>query len=210
MSSGAVAGRARRELLVALCPPAPIVVDVGADHGHVARALGAIATEKAPGRVGRRDVPWVVADGLRPFRRVDVAIIAGMGAATIAGILERGPRPGVAAVLHAQDDPPGLRVWLAANGFRIDAERLVVEGAGFAEVIRAVPGTEVATGYALLFGPRLLEGDDPLLGPHLRGERDRYRELARITIDRAPAKHLEFAARAAFLEAEMTERGLPA
>ena len=102
------AGKPRRDLLVRMTPPGDVVVDVGADHGHVAEALGAIATERMPNRAGRTDVPWVICDGLAAFRRVDVAVIAGMGARTIAGILTRGPTPEV-AVLHAQDDPPFLR-----------------------------------------------------------------------------------------------------
>jgi tRNA (adenine22-N1)-methyltransferase len=193
-----------------MCPPGEVVIDVGADHGHVAHALGAIATERAPGRIGRSDVRWVVADGLLPFRRVDVAVIAGMGAATIAGILARGPRPTVAAVLHAQDDPPALRLWLAQHGFRIEAEGLAVEGTGFAEVIRTVPGTETATGHRLWFGPRLVEGDDPLLGAHLRTALDHHRGLMRITAGKAPDRHAELAARAAFLEATLAHRGLVA
>jgi tRNA A22 N-methylase len=135
--------------------PSPII-DVGADHGHVAAALGSIATERDPRRIGRQDVTWVVADGLRPFRRVGTAIIAGMGANTIIGILSAGPSPEV-AVLHAQDDPPTLRRWLAANGWRLDVELPVREGRGFAIVIRARPGVETASGLHLHHGPRLLE-----------------------------------------------------
>ena len=155
-------GRPRRALLVSMCPDAELIIDVGADHGHVARAVGAIATERAPNRTGRSDVPWVVADGLRPFRHVPCAIIAGMGAETIAGILQAGPRPDV-AVVHAQDDPPRLRRLLASDGWHIEAEGLAPEAGRFAEVLRIRPGTETATGLWLDFGPRLLEGGDPLL-----------------------------------------------
>jgi tRNA A22 N-methylase len=150
-----------------------VVVDVGADHGHVAHALGAIATEAAENRIGRRDVPWVVGDGLTPFDRVDVAVVAGMGWRTIARILDAGPRPTRAAILHAQDDPPSLRIWLADHGWRIDAEALAPEAGRFAEVVRAVPGVETATGHTLAFGPVLLAGDDPHLAAHL-AELGRY------------------------------------
>src|SRR5690606_9372760 len=141
-------GPARREALARLVPPAPLIVDVGADHGHVAHRVGAVATERRPHRAGRGDVPWVVADGLAPFRHVPVAVIAGMGAQTIEGILTRGPRPDV-LVAHAADDPPRLRAWLAAHGWRIDAEALAPEGNRWAEVLRAVPGVEPATGFTL-------------------------------------------------------------
>lgn len=196
------AGRDRREALAALCPRGGLIVDVGADHGHVAHAVGAVATERAPNRIGRRDVPWIVADGLAPFSRVDVAIIAGMGAHTIAGILARGPRPELAVVVHAQDDPPALRLWLAANGWRIDAERLAREAGRFAEVIRAVPGDEPATGLKLAFGPRLLDDGDPLLDEHLAELEQYYAELAARTAAaggaRASDAHAGFVARAAF------------
>jgi tRNA A22 N-methylase len=199
-------GRPRHDLLVAMCPPGRIRVDVGADHGYVARALGAFATERAPHRIASRpgsgEQGWIVADGLRPFRHVDVAIIAGMGAHTIARILEAGPRPG-AAVLHAQDDPVMLRLWLAGHGWRIEEERLAREAGRFAEVMRVVPGDETATGYELAFGPRLLQSDDPLLLEHLTELREWNRALAERTALSAPDKSLEFSRRAQFLEERM-------
>jgi tRNA A22 N-methylase len=200
-------GLPRRELLVAMCPPGRVRVDVGADHGYVARALGAFATERAPHRIAGRDpLPWIVADGLKPFRHVDVAIIAGMGANTIARILQAGPRPG-AAVLHAQDDPVALRLWLADHGWRIEEERLAREAGRFAEVIRVSPGQETATGYPLCFGPLLLRGEDPLLQEHLTELWRWHRGLAERTAVSAPDKSLEFAARARFLEDQHQARG---
>jgi tRNA (adenine22-N1)-methyltransferase len=185
-----------------------VIVDVGADHGHVAHEVGAIATEAAPGRMGRRDLPWVVADGLTPFRNVDIAIVAGMGARTIARILAAGPRPSRAVVAHAQDDPPALRVWLAANGWRIDAEVLAPEAGRFAEVVRAVPGVEPATGLHLAFGPRLLAGDDPHLGAHLRHLRDHHLRLAEAMAPSDPERAAEERAKAAFLWDTMAGRTL--
>lgn len=199
-------GAARRAAILGLCPRGGVMVDVGADHGHVAAALGAVATERQLRRIGRRDVPWVVADGLRPFRRVDLAVIAGMGARTIAGILEAGPRPAV-AVLHAQDDPPVLRRWLAAHGWRIDAEALAPEAGRFAEVIRAVPGEEDAQGPWLDFGPRLLAGSDPYLRDHLLELWTWYDGLARSTADRAPERSARFRAQADFLRDRLADRG---
>jgi tRNA (adenine22-N1)-methyltransferase len=189
----------RRALIVAMCPEGRPVIDVGADHGHVARALGAIATEREARRIGRRDVRWVVADGLRPFRHVPVAVITGMGALTIAKILEAGPRPD-ALVAHAPDDPGTLRRWLAGHGWRIDAEGLAREGPRFAEVIRAVPGEESATDLALEFGPRLLERGHPLLRPHLERTARFWRAIATATATAAPGKHAEAARRVAVLE----------
>lgn len=198
-------GRDRRERLVELCPPARVVVDVGADHGHVAHALRAVATERDPRRIGRRDVPWVVADGLLPFREVDVAVVAGMGWRTLAGILERGPRPRVAVVVHAQDDPPALRRWLASHGWRIDAERLAREAGRFAEVIRAVPGEEPARGLVLEYGPRLRADGDPLLAEHLAELHAWLADLACETAATAAERSADLARRAAYVTAWAAE-----
>ncbi|HHO52798.1 MAG TPA: hypothetical protein ENK18_18465 [Deltaproteobacteria bacterium] len=198
-------GRARRRVIASLCPEAEVIVDVGADHGHVARMVGGIATERQPHRAGRPDVPWVIADGLRPFSRVDVAIIAGMGARTIASILEAGPTPPI-VVLHAPDDPVTLRRWLAASGWRIDAEALAPEAGRFAEVIRATRGHEPATGPTLDFGPRLLRSDDPWLQDHLAQLLGYHQRLAEATAGRASALHDVATLRASFLAAQLASR----
>ncbi|MBK9645636.1 MAG: tRNA (adenine(22)-N(1))-methyltransferase TrmK [Deltaproteobacteria bacterium] len=177
--SGAATGRPRRELIVRLAQealaqlgPDPVVVDVGCDHGHVAAALGAIGVERRRQRLPRReDVTLVVADGLTPFRRVDLAVITGMGAETILSVLDAGPRPAV-AVLHAPERAWALRQGLAARGYRIDAEGLAPEARGYAEVMRVSTGEETATGLGLAFGPKLL--DDPLLLEHVAHERARW------------------------------------
>lgn len=182
------------------------IVDVGADHGKVAALLGAIATERRPHRRSDADVRWVVADGLAPFRAVGVAVIAGMGWRTIASILG-GPTPVSAAVLHADDDPPSLRGWLASHGWRIDAEALCDPasrpraGAPLAEVVRAVPGIEASTGLELHYGPRLLASGDPRLPAHLARARRRWEEVARRTAGSAPDVHAEALRHVAFLAA---------
>ncbi len=204
-------GRARREAILNLVPePRGLVVDVGADHGHVAAAASAVATERMPGRMGRSDVPWVVADGLAPFRTVDVAIIAGMGAVTISGILERGPRPRV-LIAHAQDDPPALRKYLAAHGWRIDAEALAPEANRWAEVIVASAGQEPSSGLWLEWGPRLLEeGLDPHLEPHLRHHVAYWQSIALATAQRDEAKHRHALARRDFLAERLAQHFTPA
>ena len=195
--------RDRRAAIVALAQavarPGDLVLDVGADHGHVAHALRAVATERAPGRSGRGDVPWVLADGLRGLRRADVAVIAGMGARTIAGILERGPAPRH-AVLHAPDDPQGLRLWLGDHGFRIDDEDLAREGPRYAEVIRVVPGEEPHRGDRLALGPVLCRRGHPLLVPHLERLRRRLSDLAAATEGRRAHMHASCVARIAAID----------
>jgi len=197
-------GKPRRQLLVELVPDVAagsVVVDVGADHGHVAHALGAIATERAPGiPAAHPELPWVLADGLAPFRHVDVAVIAGMGARTIAGILQRGPRPRQAVVVHAQDDPPQLRQWLAAHGWRIDREGLAPEAGRFAEVIRAVPGREPSAGEELALGPWLLAHRPAYTREHLEQLLGHWRAIAQATRGRAPERHAQVMRRVTHIE----------
>ena len=196
----------RRALIAEMCPRGGFIVDVGADHGHVAHAVGAVAVEKHPRRMGRSDVPWVVADGLSCFRGVDVAIIAGMGALTIAGILERGPAP-AEAIVHAPDDPPTLRLLLDQLGWQIVNERLAPEARRFAEVLHIRHGRNEATGLPLELGPVLLDGPDPLLQPHLTHLRSWYRGLADATRGRDLEKHQWADERAHFVSEVMRRRG---
>jgi len=140
------------------------VVDVGADHGRLAALVNGIATERMPHRRLPGATPtWVIADGLRPFRRVDVALIAGMGAHRIASILSASPQPTVAVVVQPNDKPPTMRRWLADNSYRIDAEGIAKERGRIYEIIRAIPGTETSSGLTLDYGPAMLDHGHPLL-----------------------------------------------
>ncbi len=167
-------------LLVSLVPPGGTVVDVGCDHGHVAHALRAVGVERAPRRLPARPGRYLVANGLAPFRAVDTAVIAGMGPATLLGIVDRGPQPRV-LVAHCPDGMDRVRQGLADRGWRIDAEGLAREGDRISEVLRAVPGREPHTGHRLRFGP-LLECD-PLVEELAAHHLARWRQVA----ERAPA-----------------------
>lgn len=179
-------GRARLEAIVELATPhvTGVVVDVGCDHGHTARALSdlgsaelVIASERRHNRLPRRsDLPLLVTNGLAGLRRVDLAIITGMGPHTILGVLDAGPKPAV-AVVHSPDRTDSLRRGLAADGWCIDAEKLAPEGRGYAEVIRVVRGQEPHTGLNLEFGPLL--SDDPLLQPHIAHVLRHWKRIAR-------------------------------
>jgi len=197
----------RRRALNELAQPYAhgVVVDVGCDHGHVAAALGAIGSERLSNRLPRRgDVQLVVADGIAPFRRVDLAVIAGMGPEKILTILARGPRPSV-AVVHSPQHAVSLRVGLAASGWRIDAERLAPENDRYASVMRILPGEETATGHTLRFGPRLLEQGDPHLLNHARQLRGWWGSLA-DTIPAGVPKRAEADAWVTWLDALLAER----
>lgn len=185
------AGRPRRDVLVHFAQQGPEPrVDVGADHGWVAEALGCIATERRPHRRARPYGVWVVCDGLDAFGPMGTAVIAGMGANTIARIISRAP-PVQRYVLHAQDDPPSLRRWLAEHGFRIVDEGLAPEAKRFAEVVVAVPGEEPTTGLELAFGPVLQRGLDPLSHAHFTQLHGYYSGLADKTVPH-PQAHARF------------------
>lgn len=199
----------RLEALRALIPPGHAVVDVGADHGILSRSIeNAVSTEVSPSQARAPGLTWVVAEGLRPFRAVECAVIAGMGAKTIAKILEEGPRPAI-LVLHAQDDPPALRAYLAGAGWRIEAESLAPEAGKYAELLRAVPGVESSSGLWLHFGPRLLTEGHPLLRAHLEITLARHRALLQAMQGRNPAREAIFEARVAFLSARLAEPSPP-
>ncbi|MEE2752256.1 MAG: tRNA (adenine(22)-N(1))-methyltransferase TrmK [Myxococcota bacterium] len=155
---------ARLQTICEMVPRGAIIVDVGTDHGHVARRRGAVGSEREFHRLpSRTDIPRVVADGLRGFRSVDVAIITGMGPRPILKILSAGPFP-TQAVVHAPQGSHVLRRGLAEQGWRIEEERLAPENDAFAEVIRIRRGTETHSGHTLEFGPFLPH--DPLCRPH--------------------------------------------
>ena len=161
-------------------------VDVGCDHGFVARALDAVASERMPERLPAAPRERVVGDGLAPYRDVDVAIVCGMGPEKVRHVLRSGARPRV-AVVHSPQGAADLRRGLKADGWRIDAERLAPEGRGYAEVMRVVRGHEAATGLQLAFGPRLLEHGDPHLEAHARQLLAFWSRLAATVPPHAPA-----------------------
>ena len=196
----------RLEVIASLVPDGVFCIDVGADHGHVAQRVGAVATERRPHRAGRKDVSWVIADGLQPFRSVEFATICGMGARTIHRILREGPQPTLGAVVHAQDDPPLLRSLLCEAGWRIDAEALAPEAGRYAEVVRVVPGVEPTSGLERYFGPKLLKGDDPYLIPHLRQVCGYWASIAERTATSAPDVHAAASARVDFLQRQLALR----
>lgn len=157
----------RHEVLIRLAQGAPRpLVDVGADHGYVARALDGIASERFEHRI-QGPGAWVVSDGLTAYGPLGTAIVAGMGARRILSILDDGP-PIQRVVLHAQDDPPRLRRGLAERGWRIVDEGLAPEARRYAEVVVAEPGDETATGLVLDYGPHLIHGSDPYREAHFR------------------------------------------
>ena len=125
---------------------APLVADVGCDHGYltayllrqrpdltaVASDVSALSLRKAqllldPGLYGSR-VSFRVADGLSALadgEKPDCIVMAGMGGRLILGMLRDGRArlPGAALVLQANTDLPLLRAGLAELGAAVLMER---------------------------------------------------------------------------------------
>lgn len=184
-ASGRLAG------LAELVPPGSRVADVGSDHGRLPRLLVAtrrarscVATERNAARLARLaaalgglEVELRSGDGLGPLRaddRLDVVVIAGLGARSIRRILERGAPEELGSprlVLAAQSPPGGLRAWLVSRGFSLTDGRLVRERGRFYELIAAEhrphaarPVHDRLDDEALMaVGPELLARREPLL-----------------------------------------------
>ena len=176
-----------------MVPRGSVVADIGTDHGLLphrllasGRAVRCIASEPHASRLSkvRRFEPGEpregtlslrVGDGLtvlEPEDGVDVVVIAGLGGAAIARILDQPVRRELALrrlVLQPQTDPVVVRAWLVAHGFRHVEERIVLDRRRFYVLIAAEPGNERLTHPALAAedlleaGPRLVRSKDTLV-----------------------------------------------
>lgn len=183
----------RKDAIIALVPQCARGAEIGADHGQISAGILQAGRCKqmlvcdisaASLRKARRlfaslgweeQAAFAEADGLEAIETpVDAIVIAGMGAKTMTGILERGlDRIGDAAlVLQANPGPEDLRAWLCAHGFRIEAETLVYDEGRYYIALRAVKGAEPLTERQTLLGPRLLENRTPLFESYLQHKLD--------------------------------------
>lgn len=166
----------RLSLIIAMAPKGLRTVDVGCDHGHVAAALGAVGSERELHRHSpRRDIPRVVADGLRGHTQVELAILTGMGPRLILGILDRGPAP-IQAIVHSPQHSHALRVGLAERGWVVTAEGVAPENGRLAEVLLIEKGEPEGFSFELAFGRALL--NHPLGLGHAQQLREDWGRLA--------------------------------
>ena len=98
-------------------------------------------------------------------RRVDVAVIAGMGGETIASIIQnaQGHLDGARLLLQPNVAAPQLRAALNRCGWRISREALARDGRRIYPIIEAVEGSQVLNEVELEVGPVLLRERPPLL-----------------------------------------------
>jgi tRNA (adenine22-N1)-methyltransferase len=165
------------------------VADIGTDHGYVpvylvrsGKAECAIAADISRGslakakelvsRYGLEDKIMIrLGDGLTVLKpgEADVVILAGIGGALTAGLLEtgRGILDSVdRVILQPMNAQELVRQWLPKSGFAISDERLVKEKGRIYQVIMAVHGngaTAVDDPFYFEVGRKLIENKDPLL-----------------------------------------------
>jgi len=162
-----------------LVPEGSIAADVGAGHGQLAahllrsgRCPRVVTIDLSPSEPAER-----LGDGLAalmPEDGVDTVIVAGLGGATIAGIVARRPL-GVSPrrwILQPQTEAAHLRARLLEASLGLVAERLVEDAGRFYPILVASPEAK-----ARLIVPSGLDEEDVLeAGPCLL--RDRPPELA--------------------------------
>lgn len=174
--------------VAAFVPQGARIADIGSDHAYLPAALAlsgriqfAVAGEVANGPYDNmvkeitengltKTIIPRLANGLaaiRPTDKVDTVVIAGMGGALIADILEKG-RAQLAGVKRLILQPNvgeyRLRQWLLKNSYQIMDERLIEEDDHIYEIIVAEPSVVTFTysEYELMFGPFLLEKKGPI------------------------------------------------
>ena len=160
--------------LVGICP---VCADIGSDHGRLGAFLlqnarcdrvvltdiSAASLEKARrliamlGFTDRADF-CVGSGALALHTRVNVAVIAGMGGETIAGILENAEDRlrGARLILQPNVAAEQLRRALCRCGWRIADERLARDGRRIYPIIVAEEGNQALTDAEALIGPVLM------------------------------------------------------
>ncbi len=135
---------ARLQALAAAVEPGARVADIGTDHGRLLTLLrqrravrvaigidrSAAALQRTAAELADAAIELRRGDGLAPLRpgEVDTVVIAGMGAQSIIGVLERGAArwPELTRlVLQPAAQWPWLRAWIAARRFTLQHEAIV-------------------------------------------------------------------------------------
>ena len=149
--------------IVELARPSRCIADIGCDHGYIGLALlkkrvcrqvlecdiSAESLQKARENFQARgmceNAEFLVCDGLEFSQQAQGAVIAGMGAQSVVGILRRGwEKAGQMRffVLQPATDVEILRKYLIENQFRILRERIVQEDGRFYPILLVRPGME--------------------------------------------------------------------
>lgn len=240
----------RLSAIADLVPPGARIADIGSDHALLPAYL--VSSGKSPSAVAGevRDGPLKASaarieaegladrvavrkgDGLAVVEpgEVDCVIIAGMGGALIASILEAGAAAGKldgvrTLVLQPNVGEDVVRRWLLDDGWYLAAERLIEEDGRWYEIMTAVrvPDAnrlnerlfdpaflpldwpdERKRRWLLRFGPWLLRQPDETFAAKWRSEREKLAAIRR-QLERAASP--EAAERKAQIERDMESIG---
>lgn len=191
----------RLQALADFVPPGMRIADIGTDHAFLPCYLvgtgicpSAIGVEVRPGPYdsARRTVRSYnleklidlrLGNGLMPLKEgeTEVIIIAGMGGALIAEILESSPQiiDSVSRlVLQPMNGAEIVRSWLYEKGWMIIGEALVKEDGRIYQIIAAEKGNQrMLTDAELLYGPVLIRESHPLLLELLQKDLQSWQEI---------------------------------
>ena len=163
--------------------------DIGCDHGRLGayllktdQCLQAQLTDISPDSLEKARrllallnltdrVLFLVGDGAKALAYApEVAVIAGMGGETIAGIIREGRAAlgDARLVLQPNVDAPLLRAALCECGYRIDDERIALDGGRHYVIIAASPGQAQYNEIELKVGPMLFRDMPPELESYAR------------------------------------------
>jgi tRNA (adenine22-N1)-methyltransferase len=185
------------------------LADIGCDHGYLGiwlvknkyfERVIAMDLRKGPLQAAQRNVreegladriECRLSDGCDKLNEGEAQVLsfAGMGGPLMISLLERNiklTRSMDRLVLQPQSEIPEVRLWLKANGFRIDDEDIVYEDGKFYPMMAAVKGdwddNGVGSKAAVMFGGRLLTRKHPVLKAYLEKSLFQNEEvLARLT-----------------------------
>jgi len=170
-------------------PVCDLAADIGADHGklschllHTGRVKRMIVSDISQhSRDKARDlfirhrlmdrVSLSAADGLHALdgQKADAVIIAGMGGALIARILQQDVDvQGALLLLGAQTELPLVRESLIKRGYRILTEILTRENGRFYRIIKSLPGEQTLSPVQKALGFNVQDTPEAAYGDYLR------------------------------------------
>ena len=181
----------RLAAIAAFVPHGTTLADIGGDHAYLAATLvmegaarravvgdlsaGACAAARRTTQAWRltREIDVRQGDGLSVLvpGEAEAIVIAGMGGALIAQILDAAPDILTAVqtlVLQPMNGAAKLRRWLYEHGWDIVDETLACAGGHLYEIIRAEHGAaEMPDDVFLHIGAKIFEKRDPLLREYI-------------------------------------------
>lgn len=171
----------RLQIVADLVPQCRRILDIGTDHAWLpiellrqGRCLEAVAIDirSGPLAIARRNVQAAglgdriavrLADGLDalPLLPEDTIVMAGLGGNEMIHILSKQPRGVKAIILQPMKSMPELRIWLCANGYLIETEKLAIEEHRSYAILRCRPSEN----------PIMISQLESLVGPVLIRDR---------------------------------------